>query len=144
MVNNYLVSFVVIAFQITGIAFAGDLFGQFFVGGHFHSPLRCNLNINLAGDVNPEVDKPYPLWLDRVPTERTTMIDGITAAVDKAGSQAKLAEQIGVRPQFITKALRQGWLPMEKAKIVNDLHGIPLIDLVRADIADAMRLAAKN
>lgn len=71
------------------------------------------------------------------------MKSAIEKAVEKAGSQAALAEQIGVKPQFLTKALRQGWLPLDRAKVVNDLYGIPLVDLVRNDIADAMRSAAR-
>lgn len=70
------------------------------------------------------------------------MKKAIQQAIDAAGSQAKLATDLSVSQQFIGKALKQGWLPLEKAKIANGLYGIALIDLVRDDIASAMRLAA--
>lgn len=71
------------------------------------------------------------------------MRKAIQEAIDKAGSQAALGDQIKTSKQFVGKAVQQGWLPLEKAKIVHDLYGIPLVDLVRDDIADAMRLAAR-
>lgn len=70
------------------------------------------------------------------------MKKAIQQAIDAAGSQAKLATDLGVSQQFVNKALKQGWLPLEKAKIANGLYGIALVDLVRDDIASAMRLAA--
>lgn len=70
------------------------------------------------------------------------MKKAIQQAIAAAGSQAKLATDLGVSQQFIDKAEKQGWLPLERAKAANALYGIPLVDLVRDDIASAMRLAA--
>jgi hypothetical protein len=63
----------------------------------------------------------------------------IDQAIEKAGGREQLAALIGTTPQFITNSKRKGYLPLERAKIVADTYGIPLIELVRKDIADAMR-----
>lgn len=70
------------------------------------------------------------------------MSNGINRAIEAAGSEEILADQLGVSQQFINKSKKKGFLPIERARIAADLHGIPLIDLVRADIAAAMRSAS--
>jgi hypothetical protein len=71
------------------------------------------------------------------------MKKAIADAVEKAGGYQALADHLECSKQFVHSSEQRGWLPMEKAKIVNSLYGIPLIDLVRKDIADAMRLAQR-
>lgn len=66
---------------------------------------------------------------------------GIEKAIQAAGSGDLLAEALGVTPQFITNSKRKGYLPLERAKAVAEMHAIPLIELVRPDIADAMKRA---
>lgn len=66
---------------------------------------------------------------------------GIQRAVDAAGSQAALANQLEVSQQFIHKSVRKGYLPLDRAQAVSAIYGIDLADLVRPDIANAMRSA---
>ena len=68
----------------------------------------------------------------------------IDTAIEKAGNGVRLAIQLDVSPQYISKARRQGWLSLDKAKIVHDLYGIPLVDLVHRDLAGVMRAAASS
>lgn len=68
------------------------------------------------------------------------MKEGIEKAITAAGGeQQMLGDALGVTKQFINTSLRKGYLPLDKAKVAADLYGIPLIELVRSDIADAMR-----
>lgn len=64
---------------------------------------------------------------------------GIKRAVSAAGSERKLGDALGVTQQFIGKSVRKGWLPLERAHTASQLYGIELVDLVRPDIAAAMR-----
>ena len=66
---------------------------------------------------------------------------GIEQAIKQAGSVMALADLIQTTPQFVTNSKRKGYLPLERAKIVQDAYGIPLRELVRKDIADAMNRA---
>ncbi len=71
-------------------------------------------------------------------------MNGIEQAVNKAGENGVtvIAELIGTSPQFVSMSKRRGWLPLDKAQIVSDTYGIPLPDLVRKDIAAALRRQA--
>ena len=64
---------------------------------------------------------------------------GIERAIKEAGGPTALGDLVGTTQQFIQSAKQKGYLPLERAKIASDAYGIPLIDLVRPDIADAMR-----
>jgi hypothetical protein len=72
------------------------------------------------------------------------MKKAIRQAVDQAGGYQPLADQLSCTKQFVHASEQRGWLPLEKAKIVSGLYGIALVDLVRSDIADAMRLASQS
>jgi hypothetical protein len=65
--------------------------------------------------------------------------NGVKRAIVAAGSQAALGDALGVTKQFIGKSERKGWLPLERAQTASQLYGIALVDLVRPDIAAAMR-----
>lgn len=70
--------------------------------------------------------------------------NGIDKALEKTGeatfyAQAKkLAELLGVTVQFIYKSQKKGWLPIGRARQVSDAYGIPLDELVRADVRAAL------
>ena len=64
---------------------------------------------------------------------------GIDKAIQKAGSHAAFGEAIGTSAAFVTQSRRRGWLPLQRAQIAAELYGIPLVDLVRKDIAAALR-----
>ena len=68
-------------------------------------------------------------------------MNGVERAVEAAGENGvtRIAEQIGTTTQFVSISKRRGWFPLEKARIVADIYAIPLPDLVRADIASALR-----
>lgn len=65
----------------------------------------------------------------------------IDKAVEAAGGFNQLAKLFEVSAPAVHKFRRQGWLPLDRAKQVNDWFGIPIADLVKPAIADVMRNA---
>jgi hypothetical protein len=60
--------------------------------------------------------------------------------VDKSPTQA-LADVLGITYQAVAKFEQQGYLPLARAKVVASRYSIPLRDLVRKDIREAMAAA---
>ena len=64
-----------------------------------------------------------------------------SVATDSLGRAARpsgrvvLAERMGVSVQAVDKFVRQGYLPLGRAKQVADWYDIPLRELVKPDIA---------
>lgn len=65
----------------------------------------------------------------------------IDRAVEAAGGFNQLAERLKVSAPAVHKFRRQGWLPLERARQVNEWFNIPVVDLVKPAIADAIRNA---
>ena len=60
---------------------------------------------------------------------------GIEAAIRRAGTQAKLAQLVGVTQQNISVWLRQGYVPLMPALKVEEVTGVSRRRLLRPDIA---------
>lgn len=60
---------------------------------------------------------------------------GIEAAIRRAGTQAKLAQLVGVTQQNISVWLRQGYVPLLPALKVEEVTGVPRRRLLRPEIA---------
>ena len=67
-------------------------------------------------------------------TEKT----GVKRAIDAAGGKQQLADSWGITYQAVDKFDRQGYFPLERAKRAAEQFSIPLRELVRPDIRDAM------
>lgn len=76
---------------------------------------------------------------------------GVDAVIEKARLQAVdagrgenasglqfLADSWGVSYQAVRNFKRQRWMPLERAKQASAEFGVPLRDLVRSDIRDAL------
>jgi DNA-binding transcriptional regulator YdaS (Cro superfamily) len=69
-------------------------------------------------------------------------VNGIHAALLKAGSQQVMANQLGVSQQAISIWLRRGWVPHRRAIEIEQTYNIPrarlisprLIDLVEGEV----------
>jgi hypothetical protein len=57
--------------------------------------------------------------------------------IDKSATQA-LADVLGVTYQAVAKFEQKGYLPLARAKVVSARYDIPLRELVRSDIREAM------
>lgn len=74
------------------------------------------------------------------------MKQSVRLAVEKAAGEDGtvyqgamiLKDLLGCSVEFIYACLRKGWFPVDKARIVSDTYGIPLADLVKADIRAAL------
>lgn len=72
--------------------------------------------------------------------------NGVQRAIDKAAGDGTfyagadaIAKLLGVKIQFIYAAAnKKGYLPVDRARVVADTYGIPLVDLVKADIRAAL------
>ncbi len=69
-------------------------------------------------------------------------LNGIREAVALAGSQKKLAEALGVRPQSVQVWVKQGYVPNDRIKKLVDLYGIDAVRL--CDPALVELLSIKN
>jgi len=99
--------------------------------------------IEHAGGLNPfarflEVkSKQVKEWLvaDEPVPRATSAVD---KAVEKAGSWNKLAVALGVTRQAVGQWLRQGYVPLARAKEIEMQFGIPRNDLVSPKVRSSM------
>lgn len=54
---------------------------------------------------------------------------GIDAAVVAAGSQGKLAAQLGVTQQAVAKWVERGYTPLRRAQEIEAVYGVPRVAL---------------
>ena len=59
---------------------------------------------------------------------------GIAKAIEAAGSQEKLAEALGCTQQNVSIWKGQGWAPIERAREIEMLYGIPRMELASPKI----------
>lgn len=59
---------------------------------------------------------------------------GIASAVEKAGTQTKLAQELVVSQQAISQWIEQGWVPLRRAQQIEDRFGIARARLVNPKI----------
>ena len=62
----------------------------------------------------------------------------IKQAIAMAGGQKKLAEALGVTQQSVSEWARRGYFPLDRARQVKEITGVPVIDLVSPAIAEAL------
>jgi len=70
------------------------------------------------------------------PVPRAT--SAVDKAVEKAGSWNKLAVALGVTRQAVGQWLRQGYVPLARAKEIEMQFGIPRNDLVSPKVRSSM------
>lgn len=65
-------------------------------------------------------------------------------AIDKVGGIVKFAASVGVTHQAVYAWFSKGWMPLERAVVVERLSGVDRLKLVKPSIADALAAAAVN
>lgn len=65
-------------------------------------------------------------------------------AIDKAGGIVKFAAAIGVTHQAVYAWFSKGWMPLERAVMVERLSGVDRLRLVKPSIAQALEAASVN
>ncbi len=53
-------------------------------------------------------------------------------------SRVAIRDLLGVTTQAMHQFVQQGWFPLERAKVIAGTYDVPLRDLVRPDIREAM------
>lgn len=61
---------------------------------------------------------------------------GLAYACETAGNQARLAEGLGVTQQAVSKWVRQGWVPLARAREIEVLWGVPRARTMNPRVAD--------
>lgn len=72
------------------------------------------------------------------------MSNAVDKVIEAAGGRAALAEFFDVKLQAIHGFRQKGWLPLDRAKAAAERYGLPLRDLVRKDVREAMDIDAKG
>jgi len=68
---------------------------------------------------------------------------GIAEAVLMAGSQARLAEVLGVSQQRVSKWVRNGWVPMGRILEIESQYGVSRHRLVNPRLTDLVGAGAE-
>lgn len=63
---------------------------------------------------------------------------GIADAIKAAETQEALAIKLGVTQQAVSAWLKQGWVPRDRAKEIENQYGVPRARLVDPKIMDAV------
>lgn len=65
---------------------------------------------------------------------------GVEDVIKAAGTQAKLADALGVKQQTVSLWLKAGYVPNEHIVAVETLYGVPRARLINPKIADLVDL----
>lgn len=66
---------------------------------------------------------------------------GVAEAIDAAGSQSALAAMLGVSQQAVSSWVRQGWVPLRRAREIEMLYGVPRSALINPRVAELVGAA---
>lgn len=65
------------------------------------------------------------------------LLDAVAATVSNdRGPQAEIAEVLGVTEPFVSKCVKRGWFPMDRARTLSDKYGVPFADLINPRLRD--------
>lgn len=65
-------------------------------------------------------------------------VTGIARAITAATSQAALASALGVTQQAVSRWLKRGWVPRDRAREIENTYGVPRATLVDPKLLDAV------
>lgn len=65
------------------------------------------------------------------------LIDAVTATIPpERGAQAEIAEVLSVSEPFVSKCIKRGWFPIDRARALADKYNVSFIDLVKPRLRD--------
>ncbi|MGL4232720.1 MAG: helix-turn-helix domain-containing protein [Casimicrobium sp.] len=65
------------------------------------------------------------------------LLDAVSSTVvTDRGPQAEIAEVLGVSEPFVSKCVKRGWFPIDRARTLADKYNVPFIDLVKPRLRD--------
>ena len=61
-----------------------------------------------------------------------TLLDAValTTSVER-GPQAEIADVLGVSEPFVSKCIKRGWFPIDRARALADKYNVPFTGLVK-------------
>jgi hypothetical protein len=68
----------------------------------------------------------------------TDRVATINLAIAKGGGIVRFAKSMGVSHQAVYAWKRRGWVPVEKAVVIEGAYGIPRDDLMSPDLVRAL------
>lgn len=71
-------------------------------------------------------------------------LPALREAIDKLGGIVKFAERVGVSHQAVYAWFGKGWVPLERAVVIERLTGVDRHKLVKPSVAEALEAAAAN
>ena len=61
-----------------------------------------------------------------------SLLNAVAASVPEGrGVQAEIAEVLGVTEPFVSKCIKRGWFPIDRAQALADKYEVPFADLVK-------------
>ena len=60
-------------------------------------------------------------------------------AVRSAGSQTALGKALGVSQAAIWMWMKRGWMPVRRARQIEEIFNIPAVDLINPDLAGMVK-----
>jgi hypothetical protein len=73
-----------------------------------------------------------------------TRIDAINLAISKGGGIVRFARSMGVSHQAVYAWKRRGWVPVDKAVVIEGAYGIPRDDLMSPDLVRALAVPSAS
>jgi hypothetical protein len=67
-----------------------------------------------------------------------TRIDAINLAIAKGGGIVRFARSMGVSHQAVYAWKRRGWVPVEKAVVIEAAYGVPRDELMSPELVRAL------
>ncbi len=64
------------------------------------------------------------------------LLDAVAATAPDRGPQAEIADVLGVAEPFVSKCIKRGWFPIDRARTLADKYGVPFPDLVKPHLRD--------
>lgn len=71
-------------------------------------------------------------------TTKETRVAAIESAINRGGGIVRFAKGMGVSHQAVYAWKRRGWVPVEKAVVIEAAYGIPRDDLMSPDLVRAL------
>lgn len=71
-------------------------------------------------------------------------LPALREAVDRLGGIVAFSKTLGVRHQAVYYWFAKGWVPLERAVLIERLTGVDRNQLVKPSIAEALQAAAVN
>lgn len=58
----------------------------------------------------------------------------VLQVIEAASTQTALAAKLGVSQQAVSSWLRQGWVPVKRARRIEKLYGIPRVSIINPEL----------